>query len=149
MNLAKLRDELRHDEGVRLSAYRDSMGYWTIGVGHLLGASPRMSSITESECDALLEADIETAIMLVAKLTPSLFQISQTEFLDVRLRAIVNMAFNLGPRLAEFEKFLAAVRSADWLTAASEMANSLWAKQVGPRAQRLEQMILTGEEPAA
>jgi len=39
---------------------------------------------------------------------------------------------------------LAALDINDWETAAEEMADSLWAKQVGERAKRLETQILTG-----
>jgi len=61
------------------------------------------------------------------------------------------MAFNLGARLLEFKKFLAAYNARDWKTAADEMMASKWANQVGDglggrldRAERLRAMILEG-----
>ena len=45
------------------------------------------------------------------------------------------------PRLAKFKKFIAGVDSGDWNTAAVEMMDSRWAKQVGVRAERLRDRI--------
>ncbi len=56
-----LKRELRRDEGERLMPYRDSLGYWTVGVGHLLTGNelerfvdqatgkPR-KTLTDAEC---------------------------------------------------------------------------------------------------
>jgi len=147
MDRQLLRAELIRDEGCLLDAYKDTMGYWTIGVGHLLGTSMRMEKITQAEAEALLNSDIDEAIDLVSTLVPSIWQVSATEFMEERERALVNMAFNLGNRLRGFKKFLAAVDRRDWTTAAVEMMDSVWAKQVGARADRLRHMILKGETP--
>jgi lysozyme len=48
------------------------------------------------------------------------------------------MCFNLGiARLRGFKKMLAAMQAGDVETAAKEMLDSTWAKQVGARAHRL------------
>jgi lysozyme len=145
VNYTTLKAELERDEGRRLTAYRDSLGYWTIGVGHLLGSSPRMSSITDAECDALFVADVQAAEKFLDTHLPSA-QYWAPYHGEAPYRALVNMAFNLGPKLLEFKKFLAALSGAepDFTTAAKEMLDSLWAKQVGDRAQRLHDMILSG-----
>ena len=55
------------------------------------------------------------------------------------------MCFNLGiGRLLNFRNFLSALQSGDHKAAAAEMLDSLWAKQVGARAQRLALQIETG-----
>lgn len=139
-----LRERLTLDEGLRLTAYRDTVGKWTIGVGHLLGDEPRMSRITEAEAMALLDADIVTAEVLVQKLVPMIHFDDYTHEYKVRFEALTNMAFNLGNRLGNFVKFLAAVNNKDWDTAAREMLDSVWAGQVGGRARRLADEIRTG-----
>jgi lysozyme len=141
MDRLRLREELIRDEGERLIAYRDNSAEknWTIGVGHLLGSTPRMSSITKHESRALLEADIDEALGVAHVLVPK-----YSFFAEDRQRALVNMAFNLGMRLAEFKKFLAALNAEDWNLAATEMMDSKWAGQVKDRAERLKQMILRG-----
>jgi len=64
---------------------------------------------------------------------------------DVRQRAIINMIFNLGlTKLLNFKKFLGAMEAEDWEEAGKQMLDSRWAKQVGNRADRLEQMIVNG-----
>ena len=44
----------------------------------------------------------------------------------------------------KFVKFLKAVQDSDWEKASEEMMDSKWAKQVGPRAIRLSNMIREG-----
>ena len=135
----ELRRDLMRDEGLKLTAYKDSLGYFTIGVGHLLGTTQRMSEITTAEAFALLEADVAEAAYRVKGLFGDL------ELDPVRLRALTNMAFNLGNRLGDFKHFIAAVKAGDWLAAGQNMSDSLWAKQVGARAVRLRAMIETGQ----
>jgi lysozyme len=140
---ATLKAELTRDEGKRLTSYRDSRGFWTIGIGHLLGEQQRMLTITEEECDALFQADLNEAYNVAHALAPEVFAISNYEFRDKKERVLVNMAFNLGyAGLAKFKKFLAAVEVARWDDAADEMMDSLWAKQVPARAKRLRDLLL-------
>lgn len=141
MNLARLRQELVRDEGLRLQAYKDSVGLWTIGVGHLLGTSQRMNKLTVSEAVALLDLDIEEAVSIASGLIPILPVVG-----DARGRALVNMAFNLGGRLGQFKMFLASIDAGDWEQAGVQMMQSKWATQVGARAGRLRTMIVTGKE---
>jgi lysozyme len=55
------------------------------------------------------------------------------------------MAFNLGiAGLQRFTKFLAALEQKDYETAATEMLDSVWAEQVGRRAQRLAAQMRSG-----
>ena len=136
----QLRKELIRDEGLRLRSYRDSVGLWTIGVGHLLGETERMTEITFEEASALLEHDARIATATAARI------IGPFDFDSTRGRALVNMAFNLGSRLAGFRNFVAAVKAQDWMLAGREMADSKWAGQVGDRAKRLRKMIETGAE---
>jgi len=140
MDIAKLKQELIRDEGIRFEVYKDTVGLYTIGVGHLLGAEQRMTRITQREAEALLMVDIEDALAIVRKLVPRIDLIGES-----RQRALCNMAFNLGSRLAGFIHFIGSVNKGDWKTAAVEMLQSKWARQVGKRAERLRDMILTGD----
>ena len=47
------------------------------------------------------------------------------------------------PRLSKFKNFIAGVNDRDWTRAAEEMMDSRWATQVGDRAIRLRNQILT------
>ena len=66
---------------------------------------------------------------------------------DTRQRVMANMCFNLGhPRLSNFKRFLAAMHTAQWETAAVEMMDSKWSSQVGDRALRLRDKVLRGDD---
>ena len=144
-NLVLLRNELTRDEGVRYEAYRDTVGLWTIGYGHLLGSTKRMTEITYSEAEALLMSDIKWAERLVRQLVPKYMEWDEKGINRARCRALVNMSFNLGTRFAGFKNFLAAVNAENWIEAGEAMMQSKWAVQVGQRAVRLRAQI-EGEE---
>lgn len=129
-------EQLRRDEGVRAKPYTDTVGKLTIGVGRNLTDV----GISDTEVNFLLTNDIAR---VQAQLEPFAWYQALD---DVRKGAIENMAFNLGiGGLLHFPHMLAALQKQDWVAAADEMANSEWAKQVGDRARRLEQQILTGQ----
>ena len=66
----------------------------------------------------------------------------------MRRDAILNMAFNLGVGgLLTFRNMLLALTAGDWMTAARHARQSDWYQQVGPRAERIAQMIETGVRP--
>ena len=154
MNMDAIISELELDEGVRLSPYRCTAGFLTIGVGRNLdtnkltaeelafvGHNCRTKPITKEQSDYLLKNDIEKVCADLMKFLPWWAYLG-----DVRKRVLVNMAFNLGTEgLLKFENTLALIRSGSYAQAAAEMVKSKWAKQVGKRADRLANMMKTGE----
>jgi lysozyme len=65
---------------------------------------------------------------------------------SVRQEAMVNFVFNVGIGTAQkFKKAMAALQEQDYDTAADEMMDSNWSKQVGQRAVEVTEMIRTGE----
>ena len=133
MNLV---EQLIRDEGLRLKPYRDTAGKLTIGIGRNLDDV----GISHDEALTLLQADIERASRWLRANLPWVSGLD-----EVRQAAMINMAFNLGSRVYEFAQFLRKLQSGDYESAASEMLDSLWASQVGPRADRLAQQIRTGQ----
>jgi len=133
---AKLIEELKRDEGVELRPYKCSAGFLTLGVGRNI----EERGITMDESDYLLANDIT----ICEEEATRVFKWYDT-LSDVRQRVILNMIFNLGlTKLLNFKKFLAAMEAEDWEEAGKQMLDSRWAKQVGNRADRLEQMIVNG-----
>lgn len=139
-------------EGQRLTAYLDSLGYWTIGRGHLLpdSTNPKWKgyTITQKQSDDWFYEDIvkhqrliDTKALWVSKLD------------EVRAYVILDMTFNMG--IAPFDgnghkdwpNFVSQMRKGDWVAAAANMRSTLWAKQVKDRAERLACMIETGKWP--
>ena len=129
--------QIKTDEGLRLKPYHCTAGALTIGYGRNLDAV----GITEAEADAMLRVDIEIAERGAEALVGNVWgQLS-----PARQAVLINMTFNLGrTRLAAFKNFLAALRAADYNTAASEMLDSRWANQVGDRATRLADAMRRG-----
>jgi len=136
VNKAKLIEELKRDEGVELRPYKCSAGFLTLGVGRNI----EERGITMDESDYLLANDIT----ICEEEATRVFKWYDT-LSDVRQRVVLNMIFNLGlTKLLNFKKFLAAMEAEDWEEAGKQMLDSRWAKQVGNRADRLEQMIVNG-----
>lgn len=129
---------IRH-EGMRLKSYTDSVGKTTIGCGRNLtdvGISPL-------EANLLLKNDMDRVLLEAYQNFPWF------KYLDsVRQDAILDMLFNLGmTRFSQFHQLTEALQNQNYLKAATEMLNSLWAQQVGVRARELSQMLLTGFYP--
>lgn len=120
-------------------AYQDSEGYWSIGVGRLIDKR-RGGRLRPDEIDLMLDNDIKDAEEDAKAMFPSFQKLS-----DARKVVLCSMAFNLGrDRLAGFKRFRAAVEAGAFEQAATEMLDSLWAKQVKGRAIRLANLMRAG-----
>ena len=145
MNIEALREQLKIDEDVKYEIYKDHLGYPTFGIGHLITeddpehGEPDGTEISEDRVNEIFESDVAKFVSEAKILFPDL-----DELPDVAQQVIVNMAFNMGrPRLSKFKNFIAGVNDRDWTRAAEEMMDSRWADQVGARATRLRNLILT------
>ena len=143
MNIDQLRSHLILDEGVKYEIYNDHVGYATFGIGHLVvegdeeHGKPIGTPVSEERVNSVFDSDVATYVTEAKKVFPNLDTLPE-EAQEV----IVNMCFNMGaPRLSGFKKFIGGVNSGDWSTAAVEMMDSRWAKQVGVRADRLRDRI--------
>ncbi|GGG66092.1 lysozyme [Edaphobacter dinghuensis] len=76
-------------EGLRLTAYQDQVGVWTIGYGHTGGEVHGGMTITEDQADTLLHSDVAAAVTCVNRAVTS--NIAQSQF-----DALVDFVFNLG-----------------------------------------------------
>ena len=139
VDLDKLTASIKAHEGLRLSAYTDTTGHITIGYGRNISNV----GISQSEADYLLGNDIQSAIGTAE--TQDWWP--HVKGSDARARAFIEILFNLGlGGLAYFRKALDAAMSDDWDTCSVELLDSLWAKQVGKRAEVLAAMVKTGED---
>lgn len=136
MNLQKLKDQLIVHEGLKLKAYTDTVGKITIGVGHNITDL----GLTKSQVLGILDDDVANTLK---------FLDTQPWFLaldEVRQRAIADMTFNLMEKILQFHGMIAALNSKDWNAAADHLLGSLFAHQVGKRAEDLAKMIRTGQD---
>lgn len=146
MNLQKLKQELKADEGVRHTIYKDSLGNWTIGVGHLVLPSElseyKGRYVEDKEIDALLESDIHKAFTSISS-----WPVYKAMDTDARQRALINMSFQLGTKdLAGFKNSLRELENLQWAKAGARLRKSLWYRQTPKRAERVIRMLETGED---
>lgn len=127
---------LKLHEGLRLKPYRDTVGKLTIGYGRNLDDR----GITREEADTLLLNDAYDAWEEAERLVRAWPALD-----EVRRAVLAEMVFNLGAaRLLGFRLMLAAVNDGRYTDAANEMRSSLWATQVGQRAETLAKRMATG-----
>ena len=87
---------IKHFEGVRNRPYRDAIGLWTIGVGHLIGDGKQLpdsynKTFTDREIDDLLRKDLARFERGVAMLFPVSYRFTQGTY-----DSIISFSFNLG-----------------------------------------------------
>lgn len=134
----KLIDLIIYHEGLELKPYRCTAGHLTIGIGRNLDDR----GITEDEARFLCQNDVDIVEQELVRKFPFVVGLG-----DVRIRVLLDMAFNLGiPRLSAFSNMWAALEEGNFKQAAVEMLDSRWARQVGRRATKLSQMMETGED---
>ena len=134
----ELVDQIKRQEGLRLTAYVDTLGNRSIGYGHT-PAFPGQT-ITEAEADSWLMQDLNSAQTDLLTALPWCSSLSVPRYC-----VLWNMTFNMGiAHLLEFRLMLAAVREANYPEAAKQMMNSLWASQVKERATELAEQMETG-----
>ncbi len=144
---------LKEDEGTgptkngRLLPYMDCCGlYWrkcacdhsgtlTIGFGANLD-----EGISLTEAEFMLNQRIDSATLDARR-----FGWFKT-MSDVRQACVVQMVFNMGmPTFLQFRMTIAALAKGDYALAAAQSLKSLWAKQVGKRATRIAQMLVSDQ----
>ena len=76
-------------EGLRLSAYQDTAGVWTVGYGHTGPAILAGMTISEADAEALLRADLADAVACVNRAVSG--AMTQNQF-----DAMVDFCFNAG-----------------------------------------------------
>ena len=139
MDIEKLREQLKIDEGCVYELYNDHLGFATFGIGHLVIESDPENGqeigtpVSESRVIEAFEQDVQTVLSDCAILYPDF-----DELPEEAQQVIANMMFNMGrPRLSKFKGMKRGVDSRDWNAAADEMVDSAWYRQVTNRADRL------------
>jgi lysozyme len=140
MDIERLKKQVIANEGVRKTAYKDTLNNWTIGVGHLIRLPNEEylldKELTDLEVDQIFVTDLNQAIDDARKF------IDADSIPDEAFEVVVDMAFNLGlTKLLKFKNFQQALKDKDFVKASEEMLNSLWAKQLPNRSKRLAKIM--------
>ena len=139
MDIEKLREEIKYDEGSVNEIYLDHLGLATFGIGHLVTEWDEEygwevgTPVSDDRCNEVFDSDIQIVLADCEQLYPDFNELPE----EVQ-RIIANMMFNMGrPRLSKFKGMKAGVDARDWNKAADEMVDSRWYRQVTNRAERL------------
>jgi lysozyme len=101
---------LREREGCKLEAYQDSVGCWTIGVGHTAAAGEPIPcagmTITQDEADDLLDEDLDAYEDCVNEVVAEPMTQSQYD-------AFVSICFNIGQTAFAQASFVASFNHGD------------------------------------
>ncbi len=150
---------LRIDEGCKLELYKDTEGFWTIGIGQLITKNPSYNvardeldrlmgrvcngRITQQEAENLFNSSVEKArkgILANATLKP-VYDVLD----EVRRCALINMVFQMGVAgVAGFTNSLRMLKEKRWDDAAVNLAKSRWYNQTPNRAKRVIATFKTG-----
>lgn len=138
--ITNITEQLREDEGERLTAYQDTEGYWTIGIGVLIDAR-KGGGITKEESELLFNNRLNKKEMELMDKFPKYYSLDK-----VRQGVLLNMSYQLGvDGVLAFKKMLSAINVNDWNEAARQMKDSKWYRQTPNRAERLIKQMQTGE----
>ena len=148
MNKEVLKEQIKRHEGEVLEVYEDSLGYLTLGVGHLIQKSdpeygqPAGTPVSQEVVDMYYEDDFDKHVeetIHVCENNNIVFDALPESIQHV----LVNMCFNLGAnRLGKFRNMLYAVSTSNWQEMANQMEDSRWFGQVGRRSVELQQQVL-------
>lgn len=144
------KERTKRKEGMRLDKYRDSLGYPTIGIGHLIKKDETFpDSITKWGALKLYDEDYVEHERDAASI-PELNQLKKVGDFSRFYGAGVDLVFNMGKNaLKGFRGMLSAIGRGDFDLAAKELLNSQYAKQVGSRAVENAEILRSGVIPSA
>lgn len=131
------------DEAKKNKVYTDSLGYWTIGIGHLIGKKLEELTLSDNIINHIFKEDFRSARKSLIKIFGKQKVSTWTK---PRKHAVINMIFNLGEtRFLEFHNTIRHIKNDDWVQASVSARNSLWYKQVKDRGMRICYILETGE----
>ena len=140
----ELKERIKEHEGFRSYVYKDSLGFATIGYGHLVTKEDNYEEgveYSQEQLDAVFEDDFENACDC-AQLVADNFNINLAEHPEPVKEVLIEMVFQLGVGgVSKFKKFLGHLSTSTYHLAADEMLDSRWAKQTPHRAEKLSYII--------
>ena len=130
-----VKQRIKEHEGFRDTVYSDSLGFATIGYGHLvLPTDNFVEGVTypKEQLEVLFDKDFQIAFNSANELVDGL------DLNHIAKGVIIEMCFQLGkPRVMKFKKMWEALRNNDFEEAANQMIDSAWHKQTTSRCESL------------
>ena len=137
--MEEIKERIKQHEGYRDTVYSDSLGFATIGYGHLVLATDNFVEGVTYDKETLEEVfnnDFKIAVDSAREL------LRDIEHNHIVFGVIVEMCFQLGkPRVMKFKKMWEALRNNDLAKASAEMIDSNWHKQTTKRCESLASIM--------
>tara|TARA_R100000231_G_scaffold19271_1_gene19194 strand:+ start:276 stop:710 length:435 start_codon:yes stop_codon:yes gene_type:complete len=135
----ELMNRIKKHEGFVPKVYKDSLGYATIGYGHLVRPDEQWEEgkeYSKEELEHVFKNDFNNAVDQATGLMNGIS-------LDDKAReVIIEMVFQLGVGgVGKFKKMWEALRNGDYAEASVQMLDSRWAKQTPNRAESLSSVM--------
>lgn len=125
---ASVLDKLKSWEGLRLAAYPDSGGVWTIGYGHTGKDVYKGRKITTAESEDLLLADL-------TRFERAVDEAVTVPLTDNQFGALVSFAFNVGEAAFAGSTLVKLLNGGDYNSVPAQLAR--WVHAGGRRVQGL------------
>ncbi|MGS9733480.1 lysozyme [Pseudomonas aeruginosa] len=120
-------DLIKSFEGLRLSAYQDSAGVWTIGYGTTRGVT-RYMTITVEQAERMLANDIQ-------RFEPELDKLVKVPLNQSQWDALMSFVYNLGSANLASSTLLKLLNKGDYRGAAGQFLR--WVNAGGKRLEGL------------
>ena len=134
-----LMERIKKHEGFVPKIYKDSLGFATIGYGHLVLPGEQWEEgkeYSKEQLEHVFKTDFNNAVGQATGLMDGMD-------LDNKAReVIIEMVFQLGVGgVGKFKKMWEALRKKDYGEASFQMMDSRWAKQTPNRAESLSKVM--------
>ena len=137
--MEEIKQRIKEHEGFRDTVYSDSLGFATIGYGHLvLPTDNFVEGVTydKTTLEEVFDNDFKIAHYSAIELLKGI------EHNDTIKGVIIEMCFQLGkPRVMKFKKMWEALKNNDLAKASEEMIDSNWHKQTTKRCESLASVM--------
>ena len=133
--MEEIKSRIKEHEGFRDTVYSDSLGFATIGYGHLVLPTDNFvegTTYPKEMLEKVFDNDFKIAHDSANEL------LADIEHNHIVKGVIIEMCFQLGkPRVMKFKKMWEALKNNDLETASKEMIDSNWHKQTTKRCESL------------
>ena len=135
MSLKNLKLRIKKNEGYSNKPYKDQLGFYTIGYGHLIKEEEHKyfnRNYKKKHFDDLFEKDFEKALSEYKK------KFYKKKYNQKQKELLIEMLYQLGPKgVSKFKKMLFFLNKKQKYMTSLEMMNSLWYKQTPKRVNNL------------
>ena len=135
MKYLSLKLRIKKNEGFSIFSYKDQLGNYTIGYGHLIRRKEITlfkKKLTTSFFENLFESDFKTALEDYKK------HFNKFSFSQNIKEVIIEMIFQMGiQNVLTFKKTLRYIKKNNKFLASLEMIESVWYKQTPLRVENL------------